>query len=104
MSGWESEVRDPALTLHLAIAGFGFGLLIAPISLAATESVGEENRATAAATVTAMRLIGMTFGLAALIAWVANRFRFLVSGIPLPFGSTDDTAIQAQQRLDAFDA
>ncbi len=103
MNGWEAEVEEPALTLHLAIAGFGFGLLIAPISLAATESVGEENRATAAATVTAMRLVGMTFGLAALTAWGADRFQVLVSGIPLPFPGSEDSATQAQQRLEVFD-
>lgn len=104
MSGWDTQIADPWLTIHLATAGFGFGLLIAPIALAATESVGEENRGTAAATVTAMRMVGMTLGLAALTAWGSQRFQGLAAGIQLPFGMPGEPAAQAQQRLFEFDA
>ena len=103
ISGWELEVGDPALTIHLATAGFGFGLLIAPIALAATEFVGEENRGTAAAMVTATRLVGMTFGLAALTAWGTDRFQGFVAGIRLPFAMAGETAAQAQQRVVGFE-
>ena len=104
ISGWDTRIADPWLTIHLATAGLGFGLLIAPIALAATESVGEENRGTAAATVTAMRMVGMTLGLAALTAWGSERFQGLASGIQLPFASPGESAAQAQQRLYEFDA
>ena len=100
MSGWEVDVSDPILTVHLAMAGLGFGLLIAPIALAATESVGEQNRGTAAATVTAMRMVGMTFGLATLTAWGSDRFKSLASDIPLPLGGP---AAQVQQRAAEFE-
>ena len=40
MSGWGLDIADPYMTVHLATAGLGFGLLIAPIALAATNSVG----------------------------------------------------------------
>ena len=30
MSGWTADIADPGMTLHLAVAGFGFGLVIAP--------------------------------------------------------------------------
>ena len=104
MSGWDTRIADPWLTIHLATAGLGFGLLIAPIALAATESVGEENRGTAAATVTAMRMVGMTLGLAALTAWGSERFQGLAAGIQLPFASPGEPAAQAQQRLYEFDS
>ena len=104
MSGWDVEIADPELTMHLALTGLGFGLLIAPIVLAATESVGEENRGTAAASVSASRLVGMTFGLAALSAWGSGRFQDLAGGIQLPFAVPEDTAVQTQQRLLEFDA
>ena len=104
MSGWEVDVGEPALTVHLAMAGLGFGLLIAPIALAATESVGEEDRGTAAAMITAMRLVGMTLGLAALTAWGADRFRGLAPAIQWPFHLAGETAAQFDQRILAYDA
>ena len=103
MSGWDTQIADPWLTIHLATAGLGFGLLIAPIALAATESVGEENRGTAAGTVTATRMVGMTLGLAALTGWGSDRFRGLADGIQLPFSAAGETASQAQQRVSEFD-
>ena len=104
MSGWETDIAEPMLTVHLAIAGLGFGFLIAPIALAATDSAGEENRGTAASLVTATRMIGMTLGLAALTAWGSDRFQGLVTGIRLPFPIQGETAAQAQQRALEFDA
>ena len=101
MSGWEVDVSDPILTVHLAMAGLGFGLLITPIALAATESVGEQNRGTAAATVTAMRMTGMTVGLATLTAWGSDRFKTLAGDIPLPLGGS---AAQVQEGAAAFEA
>ncbi len=104
MSSWGLDIADPTLTVHLAIAGLGFGLLIAPIALAATESVAERNRGTAAATITASRMVGMTLGLAALTAWGSDRFRGLASGIQLPFELSGETVAQSQQRALEFDA
>ena len=104
MSSWDIDVSDPILTIHLATAGLGFGLLIAPIALAATDSVGQENRGTAAAMVTAMRIVGMTLGLAALTAWGTDRFGNLVAHMNLPYPLPGETAAQAQQRVAEFDA
>ena len=47
-SGWELGVGDPELTIHLLIAGFGFGLVITPITARALGSAGEDYRSTAA--------------------------------------------------------
>lgn len=104
MSTWDVGIADPMMTVHLALAGFGFGLLIAPIALSATEPVGEAVRGTAAGVVTAMRMVGMTFGLAALTAWGSGRFAHLVAGIALPLQRAGESAAEYQARLDAYQA
>ena len=62
MSGWGLDIADPWLTVHLATAGFGFGLLIAPIALAATNSVSDDARGAAAALITTTRVVGNDAG------------------------------------------
>ena len=103
MSGWGLDIADPAMTLHLATAGLGFGLLIAPIALAATNSVDVGLRGAASAVVTAMRIVGMTFGLAALTAWGVGRFAQLVVGLELPLPVAGETAEQSSARVLEFE-
>ena len=102
VSGWDLDIAEPELTLHLLVAGFGFGLLIVPIALAGTETVGEDIRATAASMVTALRIVGMTFGVAALTAWGVARFDVLASDIRLPFAEATQTRAEAQAQIDQF--
>ena len=102
ISGWALDIAEPELTLHLLVVGFGFGLLIVPIALAGTETVGEDIRATAASMVTAMRIVGMTFGLAALTAWGVARFDVLAADIRLPFAEATQTTAEAQAQIDQF--
>ena len=104
MSGWDAGIADPMLSFHLAVAGVGFGLLIAPIALAATESVGEENRGTAAAVVTANRMVGMTLGLAALTAWGSDRFIGLIAGYDFPFRLRGEEAARFEDRVAEYQA
>ena len=103
MSGWDLGIADPPMTLHLATAGLGFGLLIAPIALAATNSVDIGLRGAASAVVTAMRIVGMTLGLAALTAWGVGRFAQLVVGLELPLPVPGETAEQSRARLAEFE-
>ena len=103
MSSWGTDIADPAMTLHLGTTGLGFGLLIAPIALAAINSVPAELRGAASAVVTAMRVVGMTFGLAALTAWGTGRFQQLVVGLELPLALPGETAEQTQTRVLEFE-
>ena len=102
ISGWALDIAEPELTLHLLVVGFGFGLLIVPIALAGTETVGEDIRATAASMVTALRIVGMTFGVAALTAWGVARFDVLAADIRLPLAEATQTRAEAQAQLDQF--
>ncbi len=104
MSTWGLEVGQVAMTVPLVLGGIGFGLLIAPISLAAINSVTAEVRGVAAAMVTAMRLVGMTAGIAAIAAWGTGRFTDLTVGMSLPLPQSGDTPEESQARADLFTA
>jgi len=64
MSRWTLDIAEPDLTLHLIIAGLGFGLVISPIATAAINSVTESEYGIASALVMGTRMIGMVIGLA----------------------------------------
>ncbi|MDP6822586.1 MAG: MFS transporter [Dehalococcoidia bacterium] len=83
MSRWDLDIADPEMTLHLAVAGFGFGLLIAPIHASAMLRARAGERGTASALITVSRMIGMTIGLAAIAAWGTARFDNLAGDAPL---------------------
>lgn len=83
MSRWTLEIADPALTIHLAIVGLGFGLVISPITTAVLNSVGEHERGIASALVTVMRMIGMIVGLSALSSWGMRHFHVMTAGMSL---------------------
>ena len=84
MSGWDESIRDPALTVHLAVGGLGFGLVIAPVLTAAVDAGGDEYQGTAAALITVSRMLGMTLGLAALSGWGIGYFELLTADLTLP--------------------
>ena len=91
-SGWELGVADPELTVHLLIAGFGFGLVIAPITVHALDAASEDYRGTAASLVVVSRMMGMTFGLAALSAWGVQHFQVLTTGLEFPLPLAGEAA------------
>jgi hypothetical protein len=103
MSRWDLEIADPAMGAHLAISGLGFGLLIAPIALVAANAVETSLRGAAAALITAMRILGMTLGLAALTAWGTGRFEDLVAGMRLPLPLPGESVAQSDARLVEFE-
>ena len=103
-AGWDLEVADPELTLHLALAGFGFGLVITPIVSHALDSVGEDYRATAASLVVVSRMLGMTLGLAALSAWGIGHFQALTAGLEFPIALLDEPAAEFAARQVEYSA
>ena len=87
-STWDIGVGEPQLTLHLAAAGLGFGLVIAPIASRAINAVSQDYRGTAASLVVVARMLGMTLGLAALSAWGVEQFQVLTAGLDIATAPT----------------
>ena len=83
MSGWETEVEELRLTVPLAMAGLGFGLVIPPIGVSALSAAPSHYWGAAASLVTASRMVGMALGLAALSAWGIERFYNLTAHVTL---------------------
>ena len=87
MSGWNPADGDAMLTMHLLQAGLGFGLVIAPLFVAAMDAGPDDYQATAASLVTVARMIGMALGLAALSGWGMDRFLLLAADLPSALSS-----------------
>ncbi|MCB0207838.1 MAG: MFS transporter [Anaerolineae bacterium] len=77
MNTWTEAVTSAAMALHLATAGLGFGLVIAPVGAAAINAVAAEVRGVASGIVIILRLMGMSLGLSSLTAWGLHRFDVL---------------------------
>ncbi|MBM3957233.1 MAG: MFS transporter, partial [Gemmatimonadetes bacterium] len=100
MSRWGLDIAEPWMTVHLAVTGLGFGLLIAPITESALHSSRAEDRGAGSALLTVSRMMGMTIGLAALTAWGSSRFQLLAGGLTFSL----DPAAQAAFEEGAVEA
>ena len=89
MSRWPIHVDWTQITISTVTAGFGFGLVIAPIGTTAINSVRASQAGLSSAIVTALRMVGMMLGLAALTSWALAYFKQLASTYPsLPVTAT----------------
>ncbi len=104
MSGWTLDIADSRMTLHLALAGLGFGLIIAPVFVTAMDATTADYQATSASLVTAARMVGMTFGMAALAAWGVGQFEAATAGLALPLPSQELSSAEYATQLDAYTA
>ena len=99
MSRWEVDIGEPELSIHLAITGLGFGLVIAPIFVTVMDVGGPAYQATSASLVTVARMTGMALGMAALSAWGMEHFLGLTEGLLLPIGGEDEEVLEYNSRL-----
>ena len=95
MSGWGTEVEEIRLSVPLALAGLGFGLVIPPISVCALSASPSHYWGAAASLVTASRMVGMALGLAALSAWGIEHFYSLTSDVTIVDENFRDEQIEA---------
>ena len=75
MSRWPLNVDWTQITISTVTTGFGFGLVIAPISTTAINAVRATQAGMGAAIVTSLRMVGMMLGLAALTSWALAYFK-----------------------------
>ena len=85
MSSWGPDESRWRMALHLALGGFGFGLVTAPVAMATIDAVASDLRGVASGLVLILRLMGMSVGLSALTAWGLHRFEVL----SLPYSVTE---------------
>jgi EmrB/QacA subfamily drug resistance transporter len=83
MSRWSITLADPSMTIHLAVCGFGFGLVIAPLATAVMDSVRGNERGIASSLIVTLRMIGMIIGLVAITSWGTGRFHLMTAGMTL---------------------
>ena len=97
-STWDVAVADSLLTGYLLVTGFGFGLVIVPITFTALGAAGNDSQGAAASLVVVSRMLGMMFGLAALSAWGVQHFHMLTIGLefPLPISGQGTEVFQSQ--------
>ena len=89
MSRWPINVDWNQITISTITAGFGFGLVIAPIGTTAINAVRARQAGMSSAIVTSLRMVGMMLGLAALTSWALAYFKQLASTYPsLPLTAT----------------
>jgi EmrB/QacA subfamily drug resistance transporter len=95
MSRWPINVDWNQITISTVTAGLGFGLVIAPIGTTAINAVKATQAGVGSAVITALRMVGMMLGLAALTSWALAYFKQLASTYPtLPATATSDQFAQ----------
>jgi hypothetical protein len=106
MHGWTiTSADDPLTWLGLGLNGFGFGLLISPVTATALQWGGLRRAALSAAMVNRARMVGMMVSLSALTTLGLRRFQELMAPFPAPlFADPGETAEAFAQRQEQYAA
>lgn len=100
MSNWSNDIELLFMVMSIGIAGFGIGLVIAPISDAAISAARAVDYGVASGLVLLARLLGMTFGLAAITRFAIERLGTEVAKLPpiVPEAGESTSAYFARQQ------
>jgi MFS family permease len=90
---WMPDTPETTMAVHLALAGIGLGLTIAPIGTSVINAVHADERGVASALVLIMRLIGMTIGTSAMTTYGLRRLTYLVNTMMAGAETFDATRI-----------
>ena len=102
MSGWgHDSLHHLSSSVVLAMAGFGFGLALAPVNAALLASTADKVHGVASALLVVARMVGMLVGISALTTIGLRRYYAVESGIPSPNSvcGGDKTRCAAYTRL-----
>jgi MFS family permease len=100
LQGWDRSLTEAMRSIPQLVGGFGFGLVLAPLSAAVLRGVGEGERATAAAWLTLSRMAGMLVGAALLTSHGLGRF-YARAGA-LDFGSPEFLDLILEVQIETF--
>jgi MFS family permease len=100
LQAWDEQPSELLRTVPLLVGGFGFGLVIAPLSAAVLQRVGEEERATAASWLTLSRVTGMLLGAALLTS--SGLGRFYARAGTIDFDSPEFDALILEAEVSTF--
>ncbi len=98
MRFWPDTIAPLPMSATLLLAGFGFGIVIAPVASVAINAVRRAFYGVASGLVVVTRLIGMTVGLSVLSGWGVGRLSSLLQ-TNAPTKMTDETDGDFQTRL-----
>ncbi len=83
MAGWDADaLRSWTATVPLVIAGFGFGLAVAPVNAALLAATDQAVHGVSSALVVVARMVGMLVGISALTTIGLRRFYDVTATIP----------------------
>jgi MFS family permease len=100
LQAWDRDLSEALRSAPQLVGGFGFGLVIAPLSAAVLHGLEERERATAAAWLTLSRMVGMLVGASLLTSQGLGRFYARASGVE--FGTPEFDALVAQAQVETF--
>jgi len=98
---WPDRIAPIPMGATLIIAGFGFGVVIAPIAAVAINAVRRMHYGIASGLVVVTRLVGMTVALSVLSAWGVGRLSRLLEN-NAPTQKPGESAIDYQTQLFAY--
>ena len=100
---WTLDIGEPRGTLDLMVGGLGFGLVIAPITVAVLDNTTDDQKATGSGLVTVMRMLGMIVGLSVLSSWGQSHFETLVGTFDLPLRLSGESLETFEARAAAYE-
>ena len=97
---WDRDLSEATRSLPQLVGGFGFGLVIAPLTAAVLQRVDDDHRAAASAWLTLSRVTGMLVGAALLTSTGLGRFYARAGSIA--FDSPEFETLVAEAQVETF--